>query len=445
MCFGSWLVIAATWLFTPGVTAAAEGYRVGMAKVDITPDYPIRLNGFGFRRAESEGVTQRIWAKALAIRWQDDAPIVLLVIDSLGVRSTMVDEVARRLDAKYHIPRVNVALTYSHSHTTPKVCGVCENVFSEPIPAPHQAHIDRYTAELTDSMERAAVAAIEDLRPGQLEWGVGRHALAQNRRTAGGPVDHDLPILLVRGEDGSPRAIYLSYACHCVTLSHNKISGDWAGFTQESIERRFPGCLALVSIGAGSDSNPESGVVGDRVDVAAAQGEAMATEVERVVQQPLRSITGSITVQAATIPLPLNDPRTREQWVALAATGGPDGYNATTQLAKLDRGEELLKAIDYPIQSFAFGDRLFMVFLAGEVCVDYSLRLKTELDSQRLWVNAYSNDFACYVPSERLVKEGGYGGGAETPYFALPATLRDGLEQQIIDEVRRQSRGVFDR
>ncbi len=445
MCFGSCLVIAAAWLFTPGVAAVAEGYRVGVAKVDITPDYPIRLNGFGFRRTESEGVTQRIWAKALAIRWQDDSPVVLLVIDSLGVRSTMVDEVARRLDAKYHIPRVNVALTYSHSHTTPKVSGVCENIFSEPIPAPHQAHIDRYTSELTDGLERAAIAAIEDLRPGQLEWGVGRHALAKNRRTAGGPVDHDLPILVVRGEDGSPRAIYLSYACHCVTLSHNKISGDWAGFAQESIERRFPGCLALVSIGAGSDSNPESGVVADRVEVATAQGEAIATEVERVVKQPLRSITGSITAQTATIPLPLNDPRTREQWTALAAAGGPEGYNAATQLAKLDRGEELLKAIDYPIQSFAFGDRLFMVFLAGEVCVDYSLRLKTELDAQRLWVNAYSNDFACYVPSERLVKEGGYGGGAETPYFALPATLRDGLEQRIIDEVRRQSRGVFDR
>ena len=228
----------------PDVSAVAEGYRVGVAKVDITPDYPIRLNGFGARRAESEGVTQRIWAKALAIRWGEDPPILLLAIDSLGVRSTMVDEVARRLNAKYHIPRENVALTYSHSHTTPKVSGVCENIFSEPIPEPHQAHIDHYTRELTDAIERAAVAAIEDLRPGQLEWGVGRHALAANRRTPGGPVDHDLPVLVVRGEDGSLRAIYFSYACHCVTLSNNKISGDWAGFAQESIERRHPGCLA---------------------------------------------------------------------------------------------------------------------------------------------------------------------------------------------------------
>jgi hypothetical protein len=298
---------------------------------------------------------------------------------------------------------------------------------------------------LTDGIERAAVAAIEDLRPGQIEWSVGQHALAANRRTKGGPVDHDLPVLVVRGEDGNPRAIYLSYACHCVTLANNKISGDWAGFAQESIERRYPGCCAMVSIGAGADSNPDSRAVDDHVEVAAAQGEAIATEVDRLLKQPLRPITGSITAQTATIQLPLNELPTREQWTTMAAAGGPKGYNAVTQLARLDRGEELLKAIDYPIQSFAFGDRLLMVFLAGEVCVDYSLRLKGELDSQRLWVNAYSNDFACYVPSERLVKEGGYGGGEEIPYFALPTTLRAGLEQLIIGEVKRQARGVFDR
>ena len=103
-CLGSLVVIAAAWQLAASDTAVAEGYRVGVAKVDVTPDYPIRLNGFGTRRAESEGVTQPIWAKALAIRWGEDPLIVLLAIDSLGVRSTMVDEVARRLEAKYQIP-----------------------------------------------------------------------------------------------------------------------------------------------------------------------------------------------------------------------------------------------------------------------------------------------------------------------------------------------------
>ena len=38
--------------------------QVGVAEVDITPDYPIRLSGYGSRRTESDGIIQRIWAKA---------------------------------------------------------------------------------------------------------------------------------------------------------------------------------------------------------------------------------------------------------------------------------------------------------------------------------------------------------------------------------------------
>jgi hypothetical protein len=414
-----------------------------VAQVDITPDYPIRLNGFGSRREESEGVTQRIWAKAWALSVSDEPPVVLIAIDSLGVRMTMVDEVAARLEKKSGIPRHHVALTFSHSHTTPKVNGASDNIFSTPIPPAHQEHINRYTKELTEHLEQVASQAVQNRQPARLAWAVGRVDFAKNRRTPGGPVDHDLPLLVVRDLDGKIKALYVSYACHCVTLSHNKLSGDWAGYAQEMIERRFPGAIALVSIGAGSDANPSSGVVRDRVDIATLQGTQIADEVARVIEQPLQPITGPLVARLQRIELALNDLPTREQWETLVKKGGPAGYNAQTQLARLDRGERLLTAVEYPIQSFTFGECLQMVFLAGEVCVDYSLRLKRELDRQRLWVNAYSNDFGCYIPSERLVREGGYGGGSETPYFALPATLKSGLEQQIIDEVLRQTPSTF--
>ena len=74
---------------------APRTYSVGVAKIDITPAYAIRLSGFGFRRTESEGVTQRIWAKALVI--DDGEPAVLLTVDNLGVPAYLVDEIASRL------------------------------------------------------------------------------------------------------------------------------------------------------------------------------------------------------------------------------------------------------------------------------------------------------------------------------------------------------------
>lgn len=431
--------------------SAADGgagpgtYHVGVSKVEITPDYPIRLNGFGFRREESKGVSQPIFARGLAISsTADAAPLVLLAIDSLGVRMDMVDEVARRLKVSHQVPRENVALTFTHSHCTPKVNGACDNIFSTPIPPEHQQHIDRYTQELTDRLTEAARQAVDSRGTARLFWGEGSVGFAKNRRTPGGPVDHSLPVLVIRDVDSDNiRAIYVSYACHAVVLSFDQVSGDWPGYTAEMIERQHPGATALVSIGAGSDSNPLSGVVGDKVEVAEGYGLQIADEVVRLLETDLKPVSGPIRATLNRIDLPLNDLPTREQFEELAQQENQVGYNARTQLARLDRGEELITKLDYPIQSWSFGDSLCMVFLGGEVCVDYSLRLKQELDRDRLWFNAYSNDFCSYIPSERLLKEGRYGGGSETPYFALPTTLKEGVEQLIVDEVHRQVPRTF--
>jgi hypothetical protein len=421
-------------------------YQVGVAAVDITPDYPVRLNGFGHRRDEFDGVTQRIWAKAIAIGADKDQPVVLITTDNLGVRLPMVEEVARRLKKKAGIERDRLAVTFTHTHTAPKVRGASETIMGWPVPPEHQQHIDRYTADLTDALEKVALGALADRNPARLQWAVGSVGFAKNRRTEGGPVDHALPMLVVRATDSDAiRAIYVTYACHCVTLSNNQISGDWAGFAQEAIQREHPGAIALVSIGCGSDSNPSSGVTGDNVAAAAEQGAEIAKEVNRLLQGPPKPIRGPIAATMQTIDLPLNKSPNREELEMLAAVDEPAGHNAKFQLEKLDRGEPLQSAIVYPIQTWTFGDSLAMVFLAGEVCVDYSLRLKQEFDADRLWLHAYTNDFGCYIPSERLLKEGGYGGGAEIVFFALPATLAPGLEERIIAEVHRQVPAQFRR
>ena len=98
-----------------------------------------------------------------------------------------------------------------------------------------------------------------------------------------------------------------------------------------------------------------------------------------------------------------------------------------------------MNLVRYPVQSWNFGKSLTVVFLGGEVVVDYSLRLKRELDRDRTWINAYANDVACYIPSERVLKEGGYEGGDAMTFHDWPAPFAPGLEKRIVDEVRRQN------
>jgi putative membrane-bound dehydrogenase-like protein len=438
-----WLGILAAWIaFQLSAACGADDvvapatYLVGLAARDITPDYPIRLSGFGFRRTESEGITARIYARAMAVGSDEDGPALLLTVDTTGIADAIVQQLAQRLKP-HGVKREKLVVTGTHTHTAPMLRGVLPTLFGEPIPPDHQTHIDRYTAEFTDHLEQVALAALKDRQPARLLWGVGSAALAKNRRNPSGPIDHDLPVMAIKSRADKLRGILTTYACHAVTLSHNFVGGDWPGFAAEELERQFPGTVAMISIGCGADQNPQSGVTGDKVDVARSQGAELALEVAAVLNGALRPIAGSLAARQERIDLPLAELPPRSHWESLVPKGSYIGYHAQVQLATLDRGEALSTKVDYPVTTWTFGDGLAMVFLPGEVVVDYSLRLKRELDRSRLWLTAYANDTPCYIPSERVLKEAGYEGATAMTYYNKPARFAVGVEQRIVDVVHR--------
>src|SRR3954466_9627984 len=126
---------------------------IGVAVVDITPETPIRMTGYGNRKTESEGVESRLKGKALAIGGDDEGAAVLLAVDNLGVPAHVTEEVAARLKAKAGLPRERFVLCSTHTHCGPALSGSLGYIFGGPIPADQQARIDRYTRSLTDALE----------------------------------------------------------------------------------------------------------------------------------------------------------------------------------------------------------------------------------------------------------------------------------------------------
>jgi len=92
-----------------------------------------------------------------------------------------------------------------------------------------------------------------------------------------------------------------------------------------------------------------------------------------------------------------------------------------------------------------FGDDLTMVGLAGEVVVDYSLRLKKELAGTPVWVAGYCNEVFGYVPSQRVLQEGGYEARDSILYYDITVTpFAPSVETLIVDKVHelvRQAKG----
>lgn len=413
-----------------------EVYRVGLARVEVTPTHPVRLNGFGFRREESAGVRTPLYATALAC-FGSDGPAVLMAVDSTNIPAAVVRRVAKALKEQCGLDPGRLTVAFTHTHTAPMLTGMNATLFGQPIPEAHQEHIDRYTEFFVERLIEVGRQALSEPFEARLSFGIGSVGFAVNRRTVGGPVDHDLPLVAVKDLQGRLRAVVVTYACHCVTLSDNLVSGDWAGYAREAIEKQHEGALALVTIGCGADANPDSGVTGDRADLAQAQGRAIAAEAERLLAGFLAPVAGNLDVKSHALKLPLADLPTRAEWEARAALSDARGYHARVQLARLDAGQALPTEIDYSVQAWTFADSLALVFLPGEVVVDYALRLKREFDRTRLVVAAYANDAPCYIPSERVLREGGYEGGGAMVYYDLPAPFRSGLEEAIVSAVHR--------
>ena len=147
-------LLVLVFLLLPWTCPAEDCLRpVGAASVDITPDYPVRLSGYGGRREPNTGIAQHIFAKALAIGTDEEGPAVLVTVDNCGVPAAMRDEVLRRLSSKTKVRGERFAICSSHTHCAPMLIGVLPNLFGMDIPAAHMPAIERYTRELTDHIE----------------------------------------------------------------------------------------------------------------------------------------------------------------------------------------------------------------------------------------------------------------------------------------------------
>jgi hypothetical protein len=437
-----------------GAVSADQSVPLGAARIDITPNYPIRLAGYSSRKTESEGVAERIWAKALAIGGDEgDGPAVLMMVENCGVPASLRAEVAGRLQAKAGVKAERFVVCSTHIHSGPWLVGFAPALTSEPVPPEHRAHMEAYGRELADKMEQAAMAALAARKPGRLAWTEGVVRFAMNRRpinkqglcpglgvNPSGPVDDSLPLLCATDAEGKILAIVVNYACHCTTIGGdvNRIHGDWAGMAQKYIEAEHPGATAMVCIGCGGDANPEPRA---KLEITAVHGREVADEVNRLLRGKLKPVSPKLAARRIAFQVPFDKLPTREELQQrVAAASKPkstsvqkqQGVRAATFLGELDRGQSLPASIDYSATAWAFGDDLAMVFLPGEVVVDYALRLKRELDGARLWVTAYANGVPCYIPSRRVLTEGGYEPEFSMLYYGWPARISPVAEDRVI-------------
>lgn len=439
-------------LDSPSIAAPPAGWQAGAARAKITPDKPLWMSGYASRDRPAEGTLHDLWAKALVLDDSRGERVALVTLDLVGIDRQFSQEVCRRIEAEHGLARRQVALASSHTHTGP-VIG--ENLRPMYVLSPQQeADIVAYTRSVQDKIVAAVGEALANLAPAKISWSVGQTTFGVNRRNNPepqvpqlradgklvGPVDHDVPVLRVTTDDSQLLAVVFGYACHATTLSFFQWSGDYPGFAQLALEAAHPGATAMFFAGCGADQNP---LPRRTVELAQHYGEQLAAAVEAELAKPMQAITGSgdhagLASAYTEVPVPFAELPTREQLAS--DSNSKDHYIASRAkhlLAKIDAGQPLSPTYPYPAQTWRIGPDLAWVWLGGEVVVDYSLRLKSEL-GPRTFVGAYANDVMAYIPSRRVLGEGGYEGGGAMVYYGLPTIWAPAIEEKIVDEVQAQ-------
>jgi hypothetical protein len=448
----NWIALIITvfsFLFSFHISVAktAPSVEIGVSRIDITPAYPVRLTGYGNRTHTFDSVEQKLWAKALVLGQKGKPTMVWITLDLVGFPGFFADALYERLVQKIGLKdRAQLVVSATHTHNGPET-GVLVNIFGT-TPSPNElADIKLYRDDLLDKLETLVADAYSSRAPGRLSWALDQVTFAMNRRVLdggkwkdfgeapNGPVDHDLPVLRATDVNGVLVALLINYSCHGTTLlpEHNFIHGDWMGAVQDMIERKYPGATAMVAIGCGGDANPSPR--GEFVHVN--QHAVMITDkIDRLLEAdkftPLTNVpVGKMKMVKLTF---AHVPGAREL-VEQSKLEAAQGLYARNSLLTLAEGGSIPSTMSYPVQVWSFGNQLAIVFLGGEVVVDYSLRIKREFIKEKLWVNAYSNDVSTYIASKRLFNEGGYEVDGSMPYYNHPSRLTEDTEDKIINAI----------
>lgn len=407
------------------------------------------MAGYASRASPSDGVTQDLFAKVLVVEDGQGGRFVTLTMDLIGIPSSLRSTVVEALRKQHQLPPERVFMNCSHTHCGPEF-RVGKSLYLEVMD-----HGDNRGAEygswLAGELTRLTGEAIQKLAPAKLSATHARCGFAMNRRLPTrlgyknspypeGPVDHAVPVLEVLGSDGKLLAVMFGYACHNTTLSFQQFCGDYAGYAQEYLEAAHPGTVALFVMGCGGDQNPYPR---GKLELAQQHGRTLANAVEAALTVTQKqTLTGSVKAAMGTVVLPFAPPPPKAELEKLAAsTNRWEAAHASMQLKKLEADGQLAASYDYPVQVVKLGPDFTLIALAGEVVVDYALRLKKEMPKQAtVWVAGYSNDVMGYIPSRRVLEEGGYEAGGAMLYTAHPGPWKPEVEELIIGKVHELHR-----
>ncbi len=258
----------------PSTTAAAEAqFSVGYGRVDITPEKPVALMGYGRTdQRMSRGYLDPLYFSAVAMRDTEGNTVIMMSVDNCTGGFT--DIIKANIKETLGIPETNVTITATHTHSGPD------------LDADSVSYTGTYNTLYKDAALKCAEDAVADLKPAQMYYssieteGLNfvRHYRMVDGSYAGDnfgdfsigiedyatPTDHTMHLLRFAREGGKD-VLMMNWRAHAtITGGSTKtdISADFVGAVRIYLEKQLD-CHFAYYQGCAGNVNPRSRIKED--------------------------------------------------------------------------------------------------------------------------------------------------------------------------------------
>jgi hypothetical protein len=420
------LVGAAFLVLALAGPAAAAEFRAAAVKIDITPETPQWLLGYGPRQSKS--VRDKLYHR-IAVMNDGTTTLVIAASDLGAISPAFFDEFCVQLEKETGIGRRQLLWTVTHTHSAPEVGppGLAKVFLGK-----------RYNHEwdrtYTDLVKKSLIDGVRDgiakLAPARFAVGTGMSMANINRRAKDvdgraslglnpeGPVDRRIALIRLERPDGSPIALIASYAMHGTVIGEQpEVSADAPGAVAEYVEEKVGAPMLYVN-GAAGDVGPIytlsnfrnlprfKVLLGNRILAANRSIRADATE------QPVFEIG--------------------EEFVESACKPGIEWPADLADYSRIDSAG--VRVVRFPVRFLRLRRDTVLWSAPLELFCEIEMRVRSQSPFTNTFYFGYANGWLGYLPTAEAFESGGYEPGVS------PFTAR--AEEDLASAVIRHLQGM---
>lgn len=411
----------------------------GAAKEIITPAERTTMIGFGtVFGVPFQDIHDDLYARALLLEDTDSSKqVILIAMDLLFHDDSLPAALREYVQKTYGMDPHCLHVSYTHTHFGPAVKGYDFTWYKQ-----------SYEDFLFDRICRCIDRAFLCRRKGCLkfsavsgDWNVSRrlprNGIMDFAPNPDGERDPNLYLMKLEDEQGVMRALLTSFACHPSNLSGiNNLSSEYPGRLCQRIEGEFYGCTALFFQGFGADCKLKRGMktsrfAGMTYDECDEVASAMMSRVKtQLISGPWQTLPIDLGSRIFRLQLPLetyprayyeemaNDFGNRRSRPEEEQNVKNPGIKDNTGLNScrlhwacadyvLENYDSLSETLPLNCGAVRINPDFYIFSMGGEPGVNIQTILREHFAGKQLICFGY-NDSIAYVPSDKMVEEGGY-------------------------------------